>query len=416
MPELPFVIDRRGSFPGQPVTHALIIGIGRYARMTKLPAGAHTSVQIARWLVAQDAAGLLPAPLETLTLVMSPMLAQKSALNALVGEDTWADATDANITAAFERWRALMRASEAQITAPSDAGGGLGFYYYGGHGADFHHFDPIGFAADTDLTAKPYAGAFDHKEQREQTVLTPAGETHPTHPMRCLFLYDCCRRRGLGRDIETYIPFKYDPILEISGTRPFLAINATSVTAEAWEPDVPLALPPIFPLPLSYFGHAWLNAAEWRGDVSQNPSFAYERSTSNLMDDLRRAMLELARSDGVTLRPPEQSSAATPFPILYGNDLPEVSVELACDPAADHSVTAIDFLRKEGGAYNQIRALAAPWPQHPHLSPCPPAVIKLIASIGGTTTAEREARLSPSLGPWRWIVRNGAIDVFDPSS
>jgi hypothetical protein len=423
LPDLPFMIDRRPDLKGGAMTHALLIGVSAYHHISSLDAGAHTAWRIYEWLKIADAAGTLPAPLATVTLLLSPTEIERRTIQDLVDPAKWASATCANILAARDRLRSLAIETEKQLTRPdNEIGAGTAIYYFGGHGADVFREDPIGLATDANDSKKPWLAAFDQLEFREQLthIVEPDGISaeHP-HRMRCLFLYDCCRVRKQDLDSEEAVPkLQYQALLgEPSGVRPYLALSAATEGSPAWEPCKPIALPPRHELPLSFFGHGLLNALTWSQDASPDPELRWQTSAWGLIDDLKRAMDELAKNDaeGAKLQgAPGMKSQPPNFALLRARQPPGVCVDLSCDPGDRRDTKRINILKWMDAAYQQQRAFP-PWTKHPESCMFVPGMFMLEVTAGASAPLKRTVRLRPALGAWQWIIRDGTIAIHDPA-
>ena len=416
---LPFIVDRRNDLQGRAMTHALLIGVSRYDHLSSLGAGAHTALRIYQCLNNADACGRLTAPLATVTLLLSPNETEEAIVAELIDENDWAPATGVNIIAAQARLHDIACDTEQHLTCPDgDAGAGMVFYYFGGHGADFFRHDPIGLASDANSTKQPWSGAFDHQEFRERlTRIEDALPIDSSRRARCLFLYDCCRTRDHGADfIQSITPF-YAPILaEPRGVRPSQVLSATTEGFAAWEPTRPIDLPPQYDLPLSFFGHALLNVIEWSQDYSSDPRFSWKTSVRGMVDDIARAMNELAKQGGGEKLPgvPEIMSSPGDFAVLRSATPPQVKVTLRCDPEAGHRTTEVRIHERVGINFMMRMHQPAPWTRHPQSCNFVPGMFKITATNGGRTI-EKTLSLKPVLTAWHWIFRSDAITVHDPA-
>jgi hypothetical protein len=213
--------------------------------------------------------------------------------------------------------------------------------------------------------------AFDQLEFREHLTHIEADRIPVEDPyrMRCLFLYDCCRVRQHDATFEDAIPtLQYAPLLgEPCGTRPYLAISAATEGSPAWEPSEAIPLPPLHELPLSFFGHALLNAIAWAQDASTDLQFPWQTSARGVVDDLKRAMDELAKSDATGTRlpgAPGMKRCPPDFALLRASQAPAVNVALSCDPQAGCNTKKIEVHRRVGANYLQTSAFP-PWTKHP---------------------------------------------------
>lgn len=416
MPNLPFVVDNRKTLAGRPVVHALVIGVDTYSdgSLKTLSAGAHTAARMCEWLLEKDRSNELPAPLSTLTFLASPRSSQRAVISGLVG-DQWTSATHENVVEALDRLKGLIEQTERELQTPDvDIGAGLAFYYFGGHGADLFRHDPIGFLADADLDVAPWAGAIDHQEEREQLCMIENPAPATMDWMRCLFLYDCCRTRDADDVPALVLKRRHSPILRAKTTRPYAAFNATQVTFSAWEPTAPVNLPPICELPLSYFGHAWLNVAEWSVDAANNVAFPWQTTTGGIANFFPRAMAELSRRGGTILEAPEFLQGDEFFPVRKARIQTEVELEVHCEPETEAKTTTVEIFHcVPGRDLGPIRVISTPWERHPDLSRYPPVVLKFVAS-NGASIVDRTINLAPSLTPWRCIVANGIPSFRDP--
>ncbi|MET4233272.1 hypothetical protein ABIA85_006565 [Bradyrhizobium sp. LA6.10] len=423
MASLPFMIDRRADLKGMAVTHALLIGVSAYEHISSLDAGAHTAGRIYEWLKTADAAGLLPAPLATVTLLLSTTQIERQQLKTVADPGMWAPATCANILAARNRLYSLVLETEKGLKLPnSEIGAGTAIYYFGGHGADVFREDPIGLACDADDRERPWVACFDQLEFREHLthIVDPEGISveHPRR-VRCLFLYDCCRGREDDATLQDAVPeLQYTPLIEEpTGVRPYLALSAATQGSPAWEPDRAIALPPPHEIPLSFFGHGLLNALNWAQDVSIDPLLPWQTSAQGLVDDLKRAMDELAKSDieGAKIPgAPVMKSSPPDFALLRARAAPFVSVMLSCDPEDVRDAKCIEVHQRVGEEYLQKRALP-PWTNHPESYMPVPGMFRIRVTARAGTPIEKAVRLRPALGAWKWIIRDDAIAIQDPA-
>jgi hypothetical protein len=419
LPELPFIVDRRPELKGRAMTHALFIGVSRYDHIQSLDAGAHTAIRIYEWLRNADDLGMLTAPLGTVTLLLSPTKEEQVAVDSIVGGTGWAPATGANILAARERLRDLMLTVEYHLVQPSqEIGAGTAIYYFGGHGADFFREDPIGLASDFNDQMPDWVAAFDQLEYRERLTRIEADELPSDHSrrMRCLFLYDCCRTRGHGGTFDSIKP-QYDArtfLAQPAGVRPYLALSAATEAFPAWEPVKPIDLPPRHGLPLSFFGHALLNAIGWSQDHSNDPKLPWQTSARGLVDDLARAVDELAKKVGIKLPGAPGMKAAPPdFALVRSRQSPKVVVVVGCDPEAVHCTKTICIQQRVGSKYEE-RNHFPPWTKHPESCTYVPGMF-LIEAVGGGRTLKASIKLRPAIGAWQWIIRDDAIAFHDPA-
>lgn len=421
MAELPFAMDRRGALAGRAMTHALLIGVSHYDHLRSLGAGAHTAMRIFQWLKDTDAACKLPAPLATVTVLLSPSEPEQAIVAEVLEADAWAPARRANILAAQRRLHDIVSETERALIKPDrDAGAGMVVYYFGGHGADFYRDDPIGLASDADDERQPWAGAFDHQEFRERFTRIDADDlpTEEDRRARCLFLYDCCRTRDHGADFQQSIELEYAPMLsEPTGVRPWQVLSATTEGFSAWEPSEPIPLPPRYEIPLSFFGHAFLNVVEWSQDFSTHPELTWQTSARGMVDNIERALIELARNDANGERLPGAPAVKRGpgnFAVLLAAEPVQVVVILSCDPESGHQTTDVLIHQRGGSGFEFRRELLAPWTNHPESCMFVPGVFRIKATIVDRTL-EKTTKLAPVLTVWSWIIGHDAIAVHDPA-
>ncbi|MBS4052064.1 MAG: hypothetical protein KGZ69_12775 [Methylomonas sp.] len=419
MSQLPFLVDQRAKFKGRAVTHALLIGVSHYDHASSLDAGAHTAVRIYEWLKSADEAGALPAPLATATLLLSPTNSERTIVEEQIGKTGWAPATGSNILDAQERLFQLTLEMEADLKKPDlEIGAGLAFYYFGGHGADFFRDDPIGFASDFDDAKLPWAGAFDHLEFRERlTRIDDERSVAASERARCLIFYDCCRTRDDEASFGSAIHLNYKPVLDQpAGVRPFHVLSAATESFAAWEPSESINLPPHYDLPLSFFGHALLNAIQWSQDYSSNSQFPWHTSATGLLEDVARAMKELAKHDSLGEPLPGAPSlklGPPDFPVVRSKLPPKVTVSLSCDPENGRHSKTIEIDERAGIAY-QRRHTLPPWTGHPDSLTCVPGLFRIEARCP-KGSLQKDITLRPALTVWEWIVRDDDITVHDPA-
>ena len=430
---LPFAIDRREELAGQAVTHALLIGIDQYDHLDNLGAASHTAVRIFEWIVSADKQRRLHAPLATVTLLLSPTdeighHVDSVVASALGGcgastkstETPWACASGANIRSARDRMCQLVNDSENNSEIV-DAG--LAIYYFGGHGADLQRMDPIGFACDADVSGEPWRNAFDQLEFREQLMFgSQLTENATSGSTNCLFLYDCCRDRP--PDMESKPP---DQVIErqysdiTNGgpniTRQWCVLTATTATFSAWEPTQPIPVDPVYELPLSYFGHAFLRVVDWATAYADYNSFTWRRSVHGIGEDVHRAMSELTKHDGVGQgfrSDPNRYGSPENFTIAYSENAPTACVTICCEPDTLGESTSCDVMRRSGAEFGLEKSLAAPWQRKTEWCTFIQGQYK-ISTRSGQQNLEKTQILRPALLHWRWIIQHDEIAIHDPA-
>jgi hypothetical protein len=261
--------------------------------------------------------------------------------------------------------------------------------------------------------------AFDQLEYREQLTNIESDRipVHHSRRVRCLFLYDCCRTRDHGGTFKD-ITLQYQPLLrESAGVRPYRILSAAAERFAAWEPTKPINLPPHHALPLSFFGHALLNAIGWSRDLSTDSELPWQTSAIGLVEDVARAMDELAKNDEAGQRLPSASpdkGSVPNFAVVRSREPPKVAVMLSCDPEAGRNAKKIHVHERVGNNNYQERLCLPPWTNHPESCSFVPGMFK-VEAVAQRGTLKRTCNLRPVLSAWRWIIRDDAIDVHDPA-
>ncbi len=136
------VFDETAKFAGQPMVHAIIIGVSDYAflpdpgqagvpgglNLQKLTAAASSAVDVAAWLARQQ--GKLVAPIGSIRLCASQIATQP---HPPAGAS---DATRQTVATALHEWR--------QAQQPDD----IAFFYFAGHGIQRNRADMVLLCAD----------------------------------------------------------------------------------------------------------------------------------------------------------------------------------------------------------------------------------------------------------------------------
>ncbi|KQW43170.1 MULTISPECIES: caspase family protein [unclassified Ensifer] len=140
------VFDRREQFVGQPMTHALLIGVSEYTQLPayneppnpetfnlkRLASCALSAWEICRWLEANKDS--LVCPLGTIRLLMSPSELEKSAFESIkASREGWLNLEPSGVDAAD--WTHFVPEALAWRTDTARANKkGTSFFYYSGHG------------------------------------------------------------------------------------------------------------------------------------------------------------------------------------------------------------------------------------------------------------------------------------------
>jgi hypothetical protein len=418
MTDLPFAFQ--APVVAGPLVHALIIGCSKYDSAPNLRCGATTAFYVYRALQDAHEKGRLVAPLATVTLLLSPSDAEADLLARCISSEHWRPATKKNVLAAFERHWELIKTQERTCTAPTDAAGsGLGFYYFGGHGADNFRDDPVGFPCDAEKADETWRGLLNHFEQRHRLTSWGSGPKplEEGAAMRHLFLYDCCSEwlDGVRSDAESEVRWKP----ESAQARQFAVIKAAAAGFKAWEPKGGVAHTEDLADPdrsLSFFGYGLLHCLKYCDEASTYGK-RWQTSAQSLAARVPNAIRELAFHDcvGKPIAGAGAQAARRPdFPLVLSDTAPAVHVHWAADPVDDHRKTRVRIAVQHGSPMSPFDS-GCPWTEHPFSVRLTPGVFSLeLVHPEADEPSQLRQRFEPVVTRWSCIVGHGNITVRDP--
>ncbi len=188
------ILDETAAHPGEPVLHAIVIGVSDYGflpppeapatpgsfGLKKLTAAARSAVDVAVWLQAKK--DQLAVPVASIRLCVAPAVADQVAPGPPVPVPAGAaGATRLDVVAALKEWRKLLK--------PDD----VALFYFAGHGVQRDRSDMVLLCADfADPDDGPLSRSFDLTHVwdglgRNTTTATIARTQ--------LYFVDACRER-----------------------------------------------------------------------------------------------------------------------------------------------------------------------------------------------------------------------------
>jgi len=451
---LPYALDRRAELAGRPCLHVLLIGVSAYhhlcggadesphaaaLRLGQLEAPALTAAKLYGWLLRAEQDGRLPFPLGSVTLLLAPSPAEQASVAEILGTARWGPPTRAGVERAVSRLRDDIVAGErAAAQAGPDRGGGIGLYYFGGHGIDGGRDDPIILTADVLGPDETQLGANALCQADVATMLTqfePADGGGRTSAERAalLLVCDCCREDLAGgsgnaagqvqsAEIRRPPPFA-DPSGRHAGRsappnepRNYRTLWATAPRLPASELTVLLA--PFAPhgRPLTALGHLLLTCLDWTSEENGDPGsdLPLRLTSSKLAEYVAASWLQLAalleQLGGSLDGKPETHSSGTEFSVCYGRAQPQVPIRLSCDPE-DLKRSLSVSIRHDGMSRGE---LAAPWTQHPESIRLAPNVFQVTAAVPGASAFCRRVTVGPALTEWAWEFGHDQLKVRGP--
>jgi hypothetical protein len=191
-PEL--IVDERSKHARQPLLHAFVVGVSRYARLPEpdepgdpetfelrqLSATAGTALEVVRFL--KEAKDRLPVPLGTIRVLLSPTPEEQEAARELEADGAAFPTVDAFLAAAKE-WRADAATHEENHT----------LFYFAGHGLQRSSENEV-------LVLHDFGEGAGSKLRKSVTTGSLVGGMAPTASFpniarRQLYFIDACRDR-----------------------------------------------------------------------------------------------------------------------------------------------------------------------------------------------------------------------------
>jgi hypothetical protein len=391
------IIDNRVQLAneGKAGLHALIVGVSTYRHLPggggkpaeeslglqQLVGTSRSAHKMAQWLITADSRGLLPQPLATVRLLISPSATKEPQLAGLADPATWA-----NFEAEAKAWRDDASTGKDNIT----------FFYFAGHGVERRKADAVLLLADY---GDPDAGAILNNAVDAAHLL--AGMAPPADATKQMartqfYFFDACRTFA-----NEFTQYEWEEIRKIWSIK---IGGVDDRTAAAFFGSVP-GDSAYTQEDQTIFSLALLNCLDRTAAIGPEVSIPRWRvTTTSLIDALPDTLALINEARGTTqgFAPGGIPKKAT---IVYLAAPPEIDVEMSVEPPTRVANFGFEIRSRNDVTLKKVvpitphpfkwklpaglyRLIAFPDPPHPTLAPvseivpvtlpeCPPWVARV---------------------------------------